>query len=94
MTTPRLHLLMNPAALDDCLRQRAGKDAVLLLDRGVELLARAAELRRLLADGAAVVACEPDRRARGLPLIDEVGRVDDAGLVDLVARHEQVLSWT
>ncbi len=80
---------MNPSALADCRSQQAPGDVVVLLDRGLELLADAASL-----EGLDPLVSGVDRRARGLPLPSGCEDVEDAGVVDLVTRHTRVLSWT
>lgn len=91
---PRLHLLMTPGALADCLSQGAPVDAVVLLDRGAELLVDPGALASLQAVFVGVHVAVVDRRARGLPRPEGCADLDDASLVALVAGHPQVLSWT
>jgi len=90
----RLHLLLAPSALDDCLPQVAPGDRVVLLDRGVELVTDARALDRLAGRASELLVSAEDRRARGLPLPDGLAGTDDRGIVDLVARHRDVLSWS
>ncbi len=51
MVSLRLHLLMNPAALDDLAGQLHVLDQLVLLDRGTELLMQPDAIKQLLNDG-------------------------------------------
>lgn len=48
MDALRLHLLMNPAALDNLAGQLTALDKLVLLDRGVELLLHAETIKHLV----------------------------------------------
>lgn len=89
----RLHLLLSPEALADCRSQLLAGDRLVLLDRGVGLLADPEALADL-GERASLNASVEDRRARGLPAQPAAPDVDDAGVVALVERHRHVLSWS
>jgi sulfur relay protein TusB/DsrH len=94
MVSLRLHLLMNPAALDDLAGQLHVLDQLVLLDRGTELLMQPDAIKQLLNEADEVYCSRPDREARGLPLPPGVTEIDDMVLVALVEARCQVLSWT
>lgn len=96
---PRLHLLMSadPRALKDCRAFARPGDAVLLVDRGVDLLGSpdTATLRSQF-EGVALAALEADVVAAGL--LAQAGHCgvplqSDAAWVEQVCRATQVLSW-
>lgn len=96
---PRLHLLMSsdPRALTDCRAFARAGDAVLLVDRGVDLLGAGdpATLRTQFA-GVALAALEADVAAAGLQAQAEhcdVPLHSDAQWVEQVCQAAQVLSW-
>ena len=96
----RLHLLMTPAlaARRDCMAQFAPGDCLLLLDRGVELLADPQALAELLEHSARRLhVLADDLAARGLSSLTRDRPdllVDAPGWVRLIVAHRQVLSWT
>ncbi len=86
---PTLHLVARPEALTACLSVAAEDDAVLLLQDGVY------GGMPVMAPERALLALEPDVRARGLTgrLSADVAVVTDAGLVALVETHQPVVTW-
>jgi sulfur relay protein TusB/DsrH len=91
----RLHLLLHPGqdALEACLRQLTDQDALLLADRGVELLAEPGRLDQLLAAAGSAYALQACCLARGLHVPAPLTGVDDAGWPALVRAHRHILSW-
>jgi sulfur relay protein TusB/DsrH len=92
-----LHQLLSPSAeaVRDCLSLLADGDCVVLVDRGVEMLARQDGLAALA--GILWFALAEDVAARGLAKSAESypGRLlDTPGWLELIVRHPQVLSWT
>ena len=86
-----VHLLMNPAALDDCLVLAGPEELVILADAGVALLADAAALASLADRPVAAVAA--DARARGVADTAGVPLLEDSDWVEQVIGAGQVLSW-
>lgn len=92
----RLHQLLDPRseALEDCLLSLAPADAVVLVDRGVELVLDGAGVERLAAAAATVAALAADLAARGLRPPEGVVALDDAAWARMVRQFPTVLSWS
>jgi len=85
MTT--LHLIFSAEGLQSCLGIIQPEDALLLIEDGVYAV---------LGDSATRLhAIEDDLVARGLQDLhaDNVQRIDYSGMVELVARHQPIVSW-
>lgn len=87
-----LHLVNRPGAFAHCVAAASPGDTILCYENGV--LACLAPHRPAAA--VAVVALRHDVDVMGIGgrLADAVVIVDDAGFVDLVARHSPVVSWS
>ena len=87
-----LHLVNRPAAFADCAVAAAPGDTILCYENGV----LACLTSHTAIPAVAVVALRHDVDAMGIVdlLNDAVGVVDDAGFVDLVARHSPIVSWS
>lgn len=95
----KLHLLMSsaPRAVVDCLAFANEDESVLLVDRGVDILADSDAMSRFGNRAAgSLLALRADVQAAGLAqlaLAFEVGTVSDAQWVELVCGSGHVLSW-
>lgn len=85
---------MNPTALENLAGQLTSLDKLVLLDRGSELLLCDEAIERLVRNTNGVFCSQPDRLARGLPLVAGVSDIEDQDLVNLVTECPQILSWT
>lgn len=98
--TPRLHLLLSPAASAwrDCCGQLADGDCLLLADRGVELLADPRRLEELANHSRIRLhALRDDVEARGLATLAEHPadlQLDAGQWIRLIVAHRHILSWT
>lgn len=94
---PTLHLVSRAPALAACLEVAGADDAVLLLEDGVYagVAAGHAADHGENAPARSLFALEPDVRARGLGgrLGAGITVVSDAGFVDLVERHQPIVTW-
>lgn len=101
---PTLHTVnkspFEQKSLVTCLSVCKADSSVLLIEDAVVGALRNTRLSHKilvsLASGVKVYALNEDLEARGLPLdrlIDQIGIVDYAGFVDLVAKNTKVQSW-
>lgn len=74
-------------ALADCLDSFAKGDALLLIEDGVYAL------KGRIPESGPVYCLRADADARGLAVPERVSAIDDAGWVELCARHNPIVSW-
>lgn len=93
---PRLHQLMSvdTEVVSLMQSQLAEVDAVLLVDRGVELLLQVQVLQAVQGCCDRLFYLEADSDARAVPVPDGPGPVLDQQWAALLSDYEQVLSWS
>lgn len=85
-----LHIINQPAALENCLRFAKPGQAILFIENGV-----LAVLAGKLSTDYILYALKPDLIARGITdnLPSNIQLIDYDGFVDLVARYTPIQSW-